>query len=399
MADVATKNSWLFLHRWFGILTAAFLFIAAITGSVLTFRASLDRWVNGDLFSYSGATEARLDPVDAVALYEAANPGVQVTVFPLNPPADENIVVGVTAKPGEPAIEQDEIFLDPSTGSVVGARSTAAGFSGRQIIPLLLDLHYMLLAGDAGRLFMGFVAIGWFASGLIGLYLTLPRKAPFLKNWAPAWTYSPKRTFARQMLDLHRSSALWLFIFLTLLAFTSVTLNFFAEAYEPVVTSISPLKRSLFHLDAPFPEGTVPTLTYAEAYSLAQQQAAANAITWQPATLLYYPDWNLYGTTFSDNGILNYKYLGPIYYYFDAATGAFVHEVNPYTDSAGLVMIRMVYPLHSGEMGGPVTVFLIFLLGIATAGHCITGIWLWLKKRGPRIAAKRARQQSAPAEA
>ena len=115
---------------------------------------------------------------------------------------------------------------------------------------------------------------------------------------------------------------------------------------------------------------------------------------WQPATALYYPNWNLYGVTFSDNGILNYKYLGPIYYYFDAASGAFIHEVNPYTDSAGLVMIRMVYPVHSGEVGGPLTVFLVFLLGVATAGHCITGVWLWLKKRGPRIAAKKIRLQT-----
>ncbi len=115
--------------------------------------------------------------------------------------------------------------------------------------------------------------------------------------------------------------------------------------------------------------------------------------------MLYYPNWNLYGVTFSDNGILNYKHLGPIYYYFDAASGAFVHEVNPYTDSAGLVMIRAVYPLHSGEMGGALSVFLVFILGLATAEQCITGTWLWLKKRGPRIAAKKARQTEAPANA
>ena len=394
MAGVATKNIWLVLHRWFGLLTAVFLFIAAVTGCILTMRASIDRGVNGDLFEYAGEASQRLDAIDAVARYETANPGVQVMVFPLNPPADENISISVNAKPGEPAIDEDEVFLDPSTGDVVGSRSTDAGFSGRQIIPLLLEIHYTLYAGDTGRIFMGFIALGWLISGIIGLYLTLPRKSPFLQNWAPAWTYSPKRSFARQMLDLHRSSALWLFLFLIALAFTSVALNFFSEVYDPVVTTISPLKKSLFHLDAPFPDGMTPSLTYADALALAQQQAEASGVEWQPATALYYPNWNLYGVTFSDNGILNYKYLGPIYYYFDAASGAFIHEVNPYTDSAGLVMIRMVYPVHSGEVGGPLTVFLVFLLGVATAGHCITGVWLWLKKRGPRIAAKKIRLQT-----
>ena len=399
MAGGATKDIWLVLHRWFGIITALFLLIAALTGCLLTVRSSLDRWVNHDLFAYTGAADSRLEPIEAVARYEAANPDVQVTVFPLNPEPEENIAIGVAPKPGAADIENDEVFLDPASGDVVGARSTEAGLSGRQIVPLVLEFHYNLLSGDTGRLFMGFIAFGWFVSGIIGLYLTLPRKAPFFRNWAPAWTYSPKRSFARQMLDLHRSSALWLFLFLIFLAFTSVALNFFAEVYDPVVTTISPLKKSLFHLDAPFPDGAIPGMSYADGFALAQQQAATNGIEWQPATMLYYPNWNLYGVTFSDNGILNYKYLGPIYYYFDAATGAFVHEVNPYTDSAGLVMIRMVYPVHSGEVGGPFTVFFVFLLGIVTAGHCITGIWIWLKKRGPRIAAKKARLQQAAAEA
>lgn len=397
MAGPATKNSWLFLHRWFGIITAAFLLLAAVTGSVLTFRASLDRWVNSDLFTYSGAAEARLAPVELVARYEAAHPDVQITNFPLNPPADENIAISVTAKPGLPAIDRSEVFLDPTSGDVVGDRSTAAAFSGRQIVPLITDLHYNLLAGDAGRIFMGFVALGWLVSALIGLYLTFPRKGPFFRNWWPAWTYSPKRSFARQMLDLHRSSALWLYLFLIVLAFTSVTLNFFSEFWDPFATWVAPLKKSLFHLDAPFPDGTIPALSYNDAYVLAAQQAAAAGLEWQPATMLYYPNWNLYGVTFSDDGVLNYKHLGPIYYYFDAATGAFVHEVNPYTDSAGLVMIRAVYPLHSGEFGGGFTVFLVFILGLATAEQCVTGVWVWLKKRGPRIAATKQNAESATA--
>jgi len=115
--------------------------------------------------------------------------------------------------------------------------------------------------------------------------------------------------------------------------------------------------------------------------------------------MLYYQNWNLYGTTFSDTGDLNYKYLGPIYHYFDAVSGDWIHEVNPYTDSAGLVMIRAVYPLHSGEIGGWLTVFFVFVLGLATAEQCFTGIWLWLKRRGPRVAAKKKTDSSASAKA
>ncbi|PKP80191.1 MAG: peptidase [Alphaproteobacteria bacterium HGW-Alphaproteobacteria-18] len=399
MASAATKNTWMILHRWFGIITALFLFIAAITGSVLTARSTIDRWANGDLYTYTGAAAERLAPLDAVALYETANPAIQVTGFPLRADDADNILITVTAKPGETALGYEEVFLNPATGEAVGSRSMDPGLSNRQIIPLILELHYNLLVGDAGRIFMGFVALGWLISAGIGLYLTFPRKGPFFKNWWPAWTYSPKRSFARQMLDLHRASALWLFPFLFILAFTSVTLNFFEEFWDPFATTVAPLERSLFHLDAPYPEGAVPQLTYADALALAENQAATAGAEWKPATMLYYQNWNIYGTTFSDSGDLNYKYLGPVYHYFDAATGDWVHEVNPYTDSMGLVMIRAVYPLHSGEIGGWLTVFFVFILGLATAEQCITGIWLWLKKRGPRIAAKKKADTAATAEA
>lgn len=391
MAQPATKNTWLVLHRWFGIITAAFLFIAAVTGSVLTMRESLDRWINSDLFVYTGAHEARLAPLELISRFEAANPALQVTGFPLSEDVGENLHIRIAPKPGQASPAYDEVFLNPSNAEIVGTRSSDPGFSGRQIVPLILELHYNLLAGDAGRIFMGFIAIGWLISAIVGLYLTLPKKKPFFTNWKPAWVYSPKRSAARQMLDLHRASGLWLFPFLIILAFTSVTLNFFDEFWDPFATTVAPLEKSLFHLDAPYPEGSVPTISYADALALSEAEAAQAGLSWKPATMLYYQNWNLYGTTFSDSGVINYKYLGPIYYYFDGTTGEYVHEVNPYTDSAGLVLIRMVYPLHSGEIGGWLTVFFVFILGLATAEQCFTGIWLWLKKRGPRIAARKAK--------
>ena len=174
MAAAATKNSWLFIHRWFGIVTAAFLFLAAITGTVLTFRASLDRWVNGDLLVYQGDAEDRLPVIELVSRFEAAHPELQLVGFPLNPGTDDNLAVSVAPKPGGAEVTKREMFLDPATGDVVGARSTEPGFTGRQIVPLLLEFHFNLLTGDAGRIFMGFMALGWLVSAFVGLYLTLP---------------------------------------------------------------------------------------------------------------------------------------------------------------------------------------------------------------------------------
>ena len=42
-------RSLVFLHRWSGIVAAALLILTGVTGSALTFRAELDRWLNPEL--------------------------------------------------------------------------------------------------------------------------------------------------------------------------------------------------------------------------------------------------------------------------------------------------------------------------------------------------------------
>ena len=53
----------------------------------------------------------------------------------------------------------------------------------------------------------------------------------------------------------------------------------------------------------------------------------------------------------------------------------------------------MVYPLHSGEIFGWVTVLLVFVLGVVTFGQSITGLYVWWKKRASRVAARRSKQR------
>ena len=62
MAKANTKNTWLVLHRWFGIVTSLFLLIAAVTGCILAARVSIDKALNGDLFAYEGPARSEKHP-------------------------------------------------------------------------------------------------------------------------------------------------------------------------------------------------------------------------------------------------------------------------------------------------------------------------------------------------
>jgi uncharacterized iron-regulated membrane protein len=381
------------IHRYTGLVTLAFLAVASITGCVLVFRGPIDHALNRDLFDAPRSAVSAEGSIAAVTRWADANPNLQALSFPLHPGELRAIPVTISAKPGSAAPGFDEVFIDPQTGATIGARSTEPGIDRRHFIKGVADLHFDLVAGTPGRWFLGVVAVAWLLSALAGFYLTLPERGPFWRTWKRTWQFRRASPLPRLLLDLHRSTALWSFPFILLLAATSVAMNFFGEAYAPAVTKLWPLEHDLFDRDPPPRKPVDPKLNFADGLRAAKVHAQEAGLAWQPATMLYLPEWNFYGVKFSPDGVLDYSNLGPVDYYVDADTGAYRHQVDPYTDSMGLKAIRVVYPLHSGEIFGFATVALVFVLGLATLLQSLTGLYIWWKKRKSRLAARRAKRK------
>lgn len=381
----------LLLHRYCGLISVAFLAVAALTGCLLVVREPLDRALNPDLFVVGSERPATIaETVAAIDALRTTHPEWQVTGFPLRAQSGQSTKVNIDAKPGSPAPEFDEVFLDPSEEVILGGRRMESALDARHFVMAITELHFNLMGGTPGRLFLGFVAVLWLLSIVAGLVLTTPEKGPFWRRWWRTWQMRRSSSLPRQLLDLHRASGLWFLPFLALLAATSIAFNFWSEAYAPAVTAISPLEHDLFDEAPPHPEGAVPRLGYADILPLAEQRARKTGLAWEPATMIYLSEWNLYGVKFSPGGMLSYEALGPVDHYFDGDTGAWAHEVDPYSDSMGLVMIRIVYPLHSGEIFGTVTLVLVFVLGLVTLGQSLTGLYVWWKKRRSRLAQRKA---------
>ena len=65
------------LHRYAGLLLAAFLIVSGVTGSVLAFHAEIDRWLNPQWFK-AGSTDKRLALSSVVAAVETRYPNAYV---------------------------------------------------------------------------------------------------------------------------------------------------------------------------------------------------------------------------------------------------------------------------------------------------------------------------------
>jgi uncharacterized iron-regulated membrane protein len=64
-------------HRWVGLFIAVFLFVAGLTGAVISWDHELDGWLNPELFTAKQRGKP-LPPLELVAKFEAAHPEAQV---------------------------------------------------------------------------------------------------------------------------------------------------------------------------------------------------------------------------------------------------------------------------------------------------------------------------------
>lgn len=380
MSKAKTRQFWTKIHRYLGLSALAFLLIAGATGSLLCFDKRIDAQLNSDLFHRQpgGST---LAPAALAQKLEAERPDLVVTSFPLSLRPTDNLKVEISARDAGANLGFNEVFLEPSTGRVIGTRLTGPGWDRRHIVEGIFQLHSTLVAGTFGRWIMGVAALAWLISNFVGLYLTLPAKKPFWPKWKKKWKIDLKAKLRRFMLEVHNASGLWLLILASILAYTSVAMNFFDEGFVPLVQAISPARPSMFDTPAKRGPSRPIRINFENALELGKASARANGLNWQPAIARFNPQYGVYGITFTDNGVENYHRLGPVTYYLDAQSGRLVEQDDPYHDSFGRKLTRSLYPLHSGEIGGPFGIAIIFILGLATAEMCITGFYTWWKKR------------------
>jgi uncharacterized iron-regulated membrane protein len=364
---------------------ALFLCIAALTGIVLSFDKRIDAWLNPQLFR--PATPGTIDPAVAVAALERRHPELIATYFPVLAEPGRNIAVAVSPH-GSAQLGFDELYLDGGDGLLAGVRRSGPGFDRAHLVRGVYELHCNLLFGTPGRWLMGIVALAWLISNLVGLYLTVPARTPRWKAWKRMWSFRWSSPLPRLLLDLHRASALWLLMPLTVLAFTSIAMSFYDEAFIPLTERLSPSRLS--PPDGPTPPAPRPIrIDLRDVLRDATALARRRGLGWQPALYQRALDQGLVGIRFTASGRESYRDLGPVTYWFNGQSGRFVGENSPYDDSAGRKLQRSLYPLHTGQMIGPMGVALDVVLGLATLEMAGTGIYLWLKRRPMRRRAVR----------
>lgn len=404
------------LHRWFGLVIAAFIFVTGVTGAVISWDHELDDWLNPHLTHVQSSGPA-LSAIELARQVEARDPRVRVTYLPLAVEPGEALSIFVTPRidPGtgrEFDVSYNQVFLDPATGAEMGKRlwGQAWPISRETLISFLYKLHYSLHIPEMwgvdrwGVWFLGAIAIIWTLDCFIGFYLTLPvrrqQRADRLAQvaraldkgwwarWKPAWQIKWSGSGYRVNFDIHRAFGLWTWTLLFILAFTGFSLNLYREVFYPAMSMVSQVTPTPFDQRERRPKNhpIEPEISFEQIVVLAAAEGGRRGWTVPVGAISYSPLYGLYSPRFfapgDDHGAAG---VGPARLYYDGVTGELLGERLPWGGTAADIFVQAQFPLHSGRILGLPGRIAISVMGLVAAALSVTGVVIWYRKRAARL--------------
>jgi uncharacterized iron-regulated membrane protein len=358
--------------------------MAGVTGSVIAFDKELDRWLNPDLYPSASPQDSDADYLSPAQLIERVEPAdgrFHVAFIPLETPDHASVALRVVPRDGATRIDFNEVFVDRRTGEILGTRRYGACcFERRHVVPFLYELHRRLtLTGRTGEIVMGVVALVWLFDCFLGVYLTWPRRRPYLARWRKAWTIKRPAHRLRFIFDLHSVAGLWPWLLLVALALSSVYLNLRREVFEPVVSVLGSLTPTVYALRPTGPEGAASPSPFSFDEVLALAQAEVHRRGWQlrPNGIFYDREADFIGVDYDGPRPVG---LGGPSLYFDGRDGRLIAVRNPGQGTAADLLVEAQFPIHSGDIGGLAGRIVICFAGIGVAVLAATGVILWAKR-------------------
>ena len=406
---------WTLVHRYAGLLTAAFLFVSGVTGAVISWDHELDDLLNPHLME--SHTPGGAQPALILAQkVEARYPDVRVSYVPLHPEPGRSLALGVSPRydPAAKAMTEpgfNQVFLDPVTGAELGKREWGAVWpiSRETFVSFLYRLHYTLHIPEMwgidrwGIWLLGVIAMIWTVDCFVGFYLTLPvrrRQAAasggksWGARWKPAWKVRWKGGSSKLNFDLHRAFSLWTWALLLILAFTAFSLNLYSEIFYPVMKTVSevtptPFDTRTMKLGADVIE---PRVGFGKVVGTASAEAARRNWEAPAGGVFYSQEYGIYMVSFfepgNDHGTGG---VGPPVLYYDGVDGRLLGERQPWKGSAADIFVQAQFPLHSGRILGIPGRILISFMGVVVAMLSVTGVIIWWRKRASRRVVKTQR--------
>lgn len=402
-----------------------FLLVAGITGCVLAWNHELEAAISPELFR-ARPNSSSTQPLDPLTLREqvaARYPNASIAYVPLQAEPGHSIWMFLEARTdpstGKVAeLPADQVFVNPYTGEVLGERKWGDITQGpKNLLPFIYRLHYSLALGAAGTFLLGIVALLWTLDCFVGAYLTFPPRArsepastlksqgrTWLTRWWPSWKLRWRGGSYKVNFDLHRTSGLWVWAMLFVLAWSGVAFNL-GQVYRPVMATAFEFAPSV---DMPVlsPPQVAPRISWMQARDqgrrlMTDQARAQNFTVINETGLSYDAAHAVYRYSVnSDRDIRDTG--GGTSVVFDANTAELKQTVLPTGMAAGDTVTQWLKNLHMAALWGVPFKIFMSAMGLLVAMLGVSGTVIWLRKRQAQaktLASCRAREAVATSTA
>lgn len=352
------RRLWLRLHRWIALGLGVPLALLALCGAALTVVEPLDHRTHPRLFVAAAGATADPDVLEHARLRLRAEFGADAA-FTFRPPRAERDTLWVLVR----GPWRGTVYLDPATGAELGRRGEHEGFYNA-----LFELHSSLLLGDRGKAILAVLAAAYVVLLASGLLLWWP------KRWRHAWRVELRRGALRALFDLHRVGGALLGVGVAVTVATGAYM-----AWRPLSDGVTAIAGA-----APLRPPAV-----AEAEADATAPLSLDAAVREAAALFPQGRVGYVQVPAGRSRPVRVRLRLPDDPHPNGLTSVWLHPVTGARLAvhrwdrleAGARAYSVVYPLHIGELGGPVHLALNAVLGLALAGFAGSGLWLWWQRR------------------
>ncbi|KGD86857.1 membrane protein [Achromobacter sp. RTa] len=352
------RRLWLFFHRWVALGLGGILILSGLSGALLVAARPIDQWLHPAYFVARHAPAPDAAPLEALRNRLAAEFGPDAA-FTFRPPREMGETLQVLVR----GAWRGTLFLDPATGGEQGRRRDGEG-----LVATVFSLHSSLMLDKTGRAALAWAALAYAVLLVSGLAVWWPRR------WPPSLRMAFDKGTLRALFDVHRNGGAILALVLAVSIATGAYL-----AWRPIGGWISAALGQERAVAPALPPGAGPIRPLDE--------LAAAALAVEPgATIGYF----LY-TPRADRPMAVRLRVpddphpnGRSTVWLDPRSAAVLawhrwNELDP-----GAKVNSILYPLHTGELGGVLGQAAVALLGVALGALGISGIWLWWKRRATR---------------
>ncbi|MGZ8171634.1 MULTISPECIES: PepSY-associated TM helix domain-containing protein [Methylobacter] len=375
------RKLWLQVHLYLGLFVGTVFVLIGLAGSLSVFGPEIDSALNPALKKIQGypseSAYRSLDEIAAAAKAVIPKQGEPYAfVFPSQPDEAFSISYSLPAQIPEQS-EWHLVFVNPYNARVMGQRlmfDTCNPWRG-SLMNFFVRFHYTLALGEAGRTFVGIVALFLLFSVLTGLIVWWPSSG---KHWL-ALTIKARASTERFNFDLHKTFGFYSSIAQLVVLVSGIQMVFpdYVNNLIKVFTRLTPETKTPISTEA----GQREPLTLVQAAAITDKRFPDGSYKW-----IFFPQGErgvyriVKGSPQEANRTRPRRTL-----WLDQYSGKIVQERDPVDDSIGDIFLQWFYPLHSGEAFGLTGRIIIAIIGLVPLLLYATGVIRWLQKRKAKM--------------